>query len=431
MSQDAYQQGLSRLQAGDHEGAIQSFDRALRQQPGFADAFWSRAKARFGLGDTRGAIADYTQALQCRPSPEAHLGRALVKLSVGEPQAAIADANQALTLTADLPAAYNLMATAYRKLGQVEPAIAAYKQAAQGYINQKDKASAQRCLKAIAQLQPPGQAAGQPSAASGLIDPNDFFQQAVDKRERGHYSAALADFDWMIQADPKDAQAYCQRGLIWAQLGNAQSAIKDLAQAVRLAPTDHQIQAYRAQVRLALGDAQGAIADLTHVLDLSGDNAQWLMQRGQAFQAVGDYRRALDDCSRALQLKGDEPTLYETRGKIRQDFEDGAGAIADYQHAANLWFNQGNWKRYQKALETVKQLQQHSKSSTPPIPPPGQPDTPSTPTRTEELRRQLLRLVGGTWPMAERLLTIARDRHPGQNEDWYLKKVIADLERDR
>ena len=435
MAQDAYEQGLSRLQAGDREGAIQAFDRALRQQPGFADAFCGRAKARFGLGDAKGAIADYTQALQCRPSPEGHLGRALVRLSVGETQAAIADANQALTLNAHLPAAHNLMATAYRKLDQADAAIAAYKQAAQGYITQKDKASAQRCLKAIDQLQTAIRNVEQQGQSTRLIDPDDFFQQAVQKRERGDYSAALADFNWILQADPNDAQAYCQRGLIRAQTGNAKGAIQDLAQAVRLAPTDQKIQTHRAQVRLALGDAQGAIADLTQLLDLSGANAQWLMQRAQAFQSVGDHRRAIDDCSQALQLKGDDPILYETRGRIRHDFEDIAGAIDDYQHAANLWFNRGDWPHYQASLETVKQLQAKmtpsSNVSTSSTPASSQASRSSASTRIEELRRQLLRLVGGTWPMAERLLAIARDRYPGHTEDWYLKQVIADLERNR
>ncbi|HBW88407.1 MAG TPA: hypothetical protein DEG17_05875 [Cyanobacteria bacterium UBA11149] len=48
----------------------------------------------------------------------------------------------------------------------------------------------------------------------------------------------------------------------------------------------------------------------------------------------------------------------------------------------------------------------------------------------EELRRRLFPLVHGDWNLAERLLGLARKKHPGHSEDWYWEKVIYDLERD-
>jgi hypothetical protein len=47
------------------------------------------------------------------------------------------------------------------------------------------------------------------------------------------------------------------------------------------------------------------------------------------------------------------------------------------------------------------------------------------------MRQKLLRLVGGYWEIAERLIEDTKYRYPGMSEDWYIEKVIQDLERDK
>jgi hypothetical protein len=42
-----------------------------------------------------------------------------------------------------------------------------------------------------------------------------------------------------------------------------------------------------------------------------------------------------------------------------------------------------------------------------------------------------LRLVGGYWEIAQRLIDQAKYDYPGMSEEWYLQKVIGDWERDR
>ncbi|NJK63090.1 MAG: hypothetical protein HC921_10795 [Synechococcaceae cyanobacterium SM2_3_1] len=50
--------------------------------------------------------------------------------------------------------------------------------------------------------------------------------------------------------------------------------------------------------------------------------------------------------------------------------------------------------------------------------------------RVTSLQQRLQTLVHGDWDLAERLLTQVRLTYPGHEEDWYLEKVIHDLERD-
>lgn len=47
------------------------------------------------------------------------------------------------------------------------------------------------------------------------------------------------------------------------------------------------------------------------------------------------------------------------------------------------------------------------------------------------LRRKLLLLLHEDQQAAERLIQQASFRHPGKSPDWYLEKVIYDLQRDR
>ncbi len=54
-----------------------------------------------------------------------------------------------------------------------------------------------------------------------------------------------------------------------------------------------------------------------------------------------------------------------------------------------------------------------------------------TDPKNRQLQSQLLNLLQGDVPTAKRLLQQQRRMHPGKSDNWYLEKVIWDLERDR
>lgn len=54
-----------------------------------------------------------------------------------------------------------------------------------------------------------------------------------------------------------------------------------------------------------------------------------------------------------------------------------------------------------------------------------------TDPRNRYLQSDLLVLVKGDVAAAKRLLAQQRRKHPGKSDNWYLEKVIYDLERDR
>ncbi len=450
MQQDYYQQGLGLLKSGDRQAALLAFDQALQGNPQLVDGYLKRATLRAELGDRDGALADYGQALRLQPSPEGHLGRALLYLAMGELQGAVMDAEQAVQLSSSLPAAHNLLGTAYRRQGNVSAAIAAYKQAAKLYVAEKNKPSAQRCLDAIAQLQsPPTVPAASASAipatpAQPFIDPEQFLQQILHKVQQGNHRDALTDLNWLILSDPSNAAAYCQRGIVYSKIGRRKEAIRDLTEANRLAPQDPNILLHRAKVRLELEDARGAIAELMQIINhhSTSVNADVYLLRGNAYGQIQDYRRAIEDYARALHLAPTNPDIYYQCGMAREAFGDRAGALNDLQQAANLWLTQGDAVQYDQALDKIKTLQAAA-----PVSPMSsgissganlsaddsatQPLDLASLDRRDELWNRLLQLVGGNQGMAERLLNLAAEKYPGRSDTWYLEQVIADLESDR
>ena len=47
----------------------------------------------------------------------------------------------------------------------------------------------------------------------------------------------------------------------------------------------------------------------------------------------------------------------------------------------------------------------------------------------KQLQQKLLKMVGGHWAMAERLIAKVREKYPGRDRIWYLEKVISDYQQ--
>jgi tetratricopeptide (TPR) repeat protein len=436
MEQELYNQGLEKALQGDLQGAIQDFNQALLLNPQFTEAYYKRAVARFDLGDLQGAIADYNQALRLNPqSVESYFGRALALLALRDNQGAIADANQVIKINPTHAAAFNLEGTAYRSLGDTNQAIASLKKAAELYLEQKDTVNCRKCLDAIKKIQAP-----QIQKAQELAQTEAFFSQALQKLKLGKYGDALADFNWLLQVDPKDARAYCYRGIVRCRLRDNQGAIEDLGMAMLLNPQDTQVRYHRGLVRIELRDYRGAIDDFSQLIQSNPQNAEAYMNRGLAYSKLENYRQAIEDYSRGLSIKPKDADLYCHRAVARADFEDYQGAIDDYQKAANIYFDQQDWASYQQIVGKQKNLEAKARS---------QAQKRANKLNNEdvfinqekqiwsnsqtniELQERLLRMVGGYWEVAQRLIDLAKQKHPGMPENWYLEKVISDLERNR
>ncbi|NJL89313.1 MAG: tetratricopeptide repeat protein [Coleofasciculaceae cyanobacterium SM2_1_6] len=400
MVESYFQQGLEQAKGGNLAGAIDSFSCALRQLEELGEltnhpesteiypqVYYQRGLVLFQMQDQQGAIADYTQALTLNPQYfAAYTARSLAYIALKNFPAALTDAETAVNLDARSAPAQQLLGLIYKNQQKTQLAVNAYQRAASLFLEQEDEANCRRCIAAYRQLQtllPP--------------TPEDFFGKIKQKIQQGKSGEAMADLNWLLQADPHDAQALGLRGVIHSQGGDPIKALVDLNQALSLAPQDWEVRLHRGVIRRLMGDALGAIADFNQLLQENPRSVEAYMNRGFARCQLQDYRQGIEDFSRSISLKPDQPQYYGDRGEARYQFGDLAGAINDYQEAANLWFNRGDHESYQRGLDRLKTLQQElaaqkleaaKQQSLPPV-------FPSSALPSIDLQQQLLGMVGG------------------------------------
>ena len=366
MASDSFQRALDLIEVDWLFEALPLLNEVIAQQPERVEAYMQRARVRRRLKDPQGAIADYTQAVRLAPKAETYLARALVWLSLEQPKGAIADGREAIKLKPELAGGHRLLGKALGLLGDGVSATASYKQATRLYLDAKDKENAQACLDAIAPLQklPPYKYAtyAQPSGIALEPDksasPEEFVRLVRLKYARGGYASALKDINWLLGCEPFHIEALCLRGLIQAQLGQRDLAIADLALAKQQGSDENEVRFCQGQMRLIFKDGYGAIEEFSALIEMAHDRpmAKYFLKRGDSYRQIEELESAFKDYSNAIALDTQNAELYELRGAMQQEMGEGEGAIADYQKAATLWLNEGDWQRHQSVIEKVRSL---------------------------------------------------------------------------
>jgi tetratricopeptide (TPR) repeat protein len=438
--ESAFLDGIACATKGDYAGAIACFDRVIAVAPYSAEAYYRRGLAYFDAGQWQQAAFDQSRAIEIDPDyRDALYARALTRVALDHFGGAIADLTHLLTLDPNHAAAYQLQATALRKQGKLDLALISLRKAAELYLDRRDVAAAKHCLDLLKQLQPktsnaaaPGRSAAAPSQPAPattptadptppLTRPEAFYAALLTRAETGDALGALADLNWALNLDPQDRSALLCRAAVRIVQRDWQGAIADCNSVIQADPNHAMAYRYRARAKLELGDRAGSLVDLDRALALDADDPLLWVARGDAKQAAGDYLGAIADYDRALEQGGDRPMILVLRAKAAVRIEHLSQAIADYEQAASLLCDRNDWDRYRAVLEQLKRLQQSVPADRAECNASGKPQNP--------LWQRLLGRVGGQTAIAQTLIDRAREHYPGMDEDWYLEKVLYDLDR--
>ena len=434
MAQDYYQQGLAKAQAGDKRGAIADFDLALIATPEWAEVYYRRGLAYFDLGNPLTAISDYTQALAIDSHHrDCSYARALARLTLKNFPGALVDIDRAILFGRDYAPAYQLKGLVCKKLADYPAAIAAYKVAANLYLTQQDAANSQRCLELAQSLQPKqmGLAAATsidrpvaPKLAprSPTITPEQFYVQLLEQGEQGDLQGAIDNANWAIQASPNEAWGYACRGALYSKGGDRTAALTDFNRAIQLDPNSHVAYRGRGKLRDLMGDYRGALLDFDRAVAIAPQDVFIYLARGNVRVNLHDYTAAIADFAQAISIDPQEPLGYLYRAQIYIKIEDLHLAIEDYQTAANLYLERQDLNKYQDTIAKLQQFQRAAPQSAPP------PNRDRSQPQSEALRQRLYILVSGQWAIAQRLIDRLKEEQPGYEEDWYLERVISNLE---
>ena len=102
-----YNQGVDKYNAGNYQGAIDDYTKAIDVDPQNAYAYYNRGKAKYDLLDYQGAIADYTKAIEINPQHAvAYDNRCYTRNSLGDHKGAISDCNKAIVIYPQYAGAY-------------------------------------------------------------------------------------------------------------------------------------------------------------------------------------------------------------------------------------------------------------------------------------------------------------------------------------
>ena len=191
-------------------------------------------------------------------------------------------------------------------------------------------------------------------------DPAVYNQRANMYRDKGDYTAALADINrsiTLINNDPYRASAYNNRALIWKTMGEYEKSAADFSVAIKLAPKNAKYYANRGDAWRLTGNLERALQDQDRAIELYAGGpgvALGLTLRGETLRYMGDYDRALSNFNQAIRLEADFAPAYTGRGLTFERTGDFERAKSEFRAALSVSENSGRGDISKSARETAE-----------------------------------------------------------------------------
>jgi tetratricopeptide (TPR) repeat protein len=357
-----YAEGITAMNHGRWSNAFNAFSRAIAENPGYAEAYASRAIVRERSSDNKGALVDYTLSLELLPDQyEVLLGRAALRYQLGYYPLAREDFKKLLKLPAGetntifyrrsahspgtdkiLTAQGDVKSQVFNYLGLIELELNNCKQS----ILYLDTAISLNNLepdyfinRALAK-----QACHEASALNDfnqalILNPDHPIARhnlALEAARQGAYHLAEKQLTETIRLDSLMLDPYLERGYYRMQRKDFTGSLEDYNKAIALAPDDPEIWLNRGVVKEKLNDRKGAYADYSHAIDLQPDFIKAWLNRGNLLASQQRYKEALEDYSIAILYQADYGAAYYNRAIAHQKSHQKTNACADLKEAKRL-----------------------------------------------------------------------------------------------
>jgi tetratricopeptide (TPR) repeat protein len=133
-AEEYYEKGIEKYSSGDVDGARRDFNKAIKLNPNFAEAYTARGNARQRSynQDTNGALSDYTKAIQLDPDQiKAYVNRGLLRSRSEDYQGAIEDFSKAIEIDPNYAKGYRFRGDSKKLMGNEPSALADYEAASE------------------------------------------------------------------------------------------------------------------------------------------------------------------------------------------------------------------------------------------------------------------------------------------------------------
>jgi tetratricopeptide (TPR) repeat protein len=176
-----------------------------------------------------------------------------------------------------------------------------------------------------------------------------YCNRGVARFFMGDHEKAVADFTSAVEIHPGYTEAFCNRGGLWAKKGDHEKAVADYTKALEIHPSYPVAYCGRGIAWADSGEYDKAIADFTMALEINPRYADAYCNRGASRFLKKDYDKAIADCTKALQIDPGYAVAYLNRGRAWFSKKDCARAIIDFEKALDInpsyaeAFNQLAW----------------------------------------------------------------------------------------
>ena len=171
------------------------------------------------------------------------------------------------------------------------------------------------------------------------IDPRNaeaYYNRGIALKELKRHGDALASYDKAILLKRNYAEAYYNRGIVLLELFRFEDALASNDKAILLKPEFAEAYNNRGIALKELRRYEDVLVSCDKAIALKPDYAEAYINRGIALKELRRLDEALASYNRAIAIKPDYPEAYSNRGRALQDLKRLDEALASYDRAIAL-----------------------------------------------------------------------------------------------
>jgi len=163
-----------------------------------------------------------------------------------------------------------------------------------------------------------------------------YYNRGTVFEDEKKYDLALADYNKAIELNPVFSPAYNNRGNLFANINNYDQALTDFNKAIKLNPDYSQAYNNRGNLFVNTNKIDQALADFSKAVELNPGNAKAYNNRGNVLVNKKKYDLAIADFSKAIELNPNNAQPFFNRGTILDHIKKYDLAIADFSKVISI-----------------------------------------------------------------------------------------------